>query len=319
MTRLIRYLIGVVLCLFFVLPQLEAQQINYAEYFFDNDPGRGNGTPVSITQANTIDANYSISTTGLSSGIHFLYFRFKDTDARWSLVNSKLLYITTNLSNTNITAAEYFYDTDPGLGSGTSVSLTSGATVDFNKSISTSGISAVIHFLYFRVKNADGLWSLTDSKLMYITESSTINNIVAAEYFFDNDPGFGNAAALSVLAGDTVNISSTISISALSSGLHYLNVRVKNADGIWSLTTNQLLFKSENISNGQIVSAEYFYDTDPGYGNANDITISAEDTVNFTSLLATTGLSTGIHYLNVRVKNGNGRWSLNSRRMVYVK
>jgi len=394
MTRLIRNTLGVVLCLFFVLPQLEAQQIKYAEYFFDNDPGRGNATSVSITQANTIDANFSISTAGLSSGIHFLYFRFKDTDAKWSLSDFRLLYITTNTSNSNITAAEYFFDNDPGKGNGTSVSLTSGATIDINKSIATSGItagihflffrvknadglwslaeskllyitensttssitaaeyffdndpgkgngtsvsltsgatidinksiatsgiSAGIHFLYFRVRNADGLWSLAESKLLYITENSTMSNITAAEYYFDTDPGFGSATAFSVTAGDTVNINSAISIASLSSGLHYLYARVKNANGKWSLSEERLLYKSPDINNGQITAAEYFYDTDPGFGNATSISVAAGDTINLTAILSTTGLSPGIHHFYVRVKNGNGRWSLNSHRLIYVK
>lgn len=318
MTRFIRYIIGVVLCLLIVLPQLEAQQIKYAEYFFDNDPGKGNATSVSITQANTLDANYSISTASLSGGIHFLFFRVKDEYANWSLVNSQLVYITTNLSNSDITAAEYFFDIDPGKGSGTSVSIISGNTVDFDKTIATSGISAGIHFLYFRVKNAGGLWSLTNSKLLYITENSTTSSIVDAEYFFDTDPGFGNASTLTFVTGDTVNISSSISIASISSGLHYLNVRVKNADGKWSLLETRLLYKSANINNGQITAAEYFFDTDPGFGQGSSMSFTSGDTVNILSQLNTTSLDAGIHQLYIRVKNANGRWSLAEKNLVYI-
>ena len=320
MTRHIRNIIGVVLCLFFVLPQLEAQQIKYAEYFFDNDPGRGSGTSVSITQANTIDANFSISTASLSSGIHFLFFRMKDTDAKWSLVNSRLLYITPpSSSSSNIVAAEYFFDNDPGQGSGTSVSISSGSTVDFTKSIATASLSSGIHYLFFRIKSSNGKWSLTDSKLLYVTESSTSANITAAEYFFDNDPGFGSATALAVTSGSTINTSSTISVASLSAGLHNIYLRVKTSNGKWSLAESRLLFKSNNYSNANIVAAEYFYDNDPGHGNATAITISAGDTINLTTPLSTTGLSSGIHLFYLRVKDGNGKWSLNTQKMVYIK
>ncbi len=320
MTRLIRNILGVVLCLFFVLPQLEAQQIKYAEYFFDNDPGRGSGTSVSITQANTIDANFSISTASLSSGIHFLFFRMKDTDTKWSLTNSRLLYITPpSSSSSNIIASEYFFDNDPGQGSGTSVSISSGGTVDFTKSIATASLSSGIHFLFFRIQSSDGKWSLTDSKLLYLTESFTSVNITAAEYFFDNDPGFGSATALAVTGGNTINTSSTISVASLSSGLHNLYVRVKTSNGKWSLAESRLLFKSNNYSNANITAAEYFYDNDPGHGNATPISISAGDTINLITTLSTTGLSAGIHVFNIRVKDGNGKWSLNTQKMVYLK
>ncbi len=393
MTRLIRNTIGVVLCLFFVLPQLEAQQIKYAEYFFDNDPGRGNATSVAITQANTIDATYSIPTSALSTGIHFLYFRVQDTDTKWSLVYSKLVYITNsdarsnidameyfidndpgkgsgtavsvttgstvdinevisssglssgihfiyfrvknvdgqwslvksklvfitnNTSNSDIVSAEYFIDDDPGIGSGISVSVTAGSTVDITESMSTSGLSTGIHLLYYRVQNADGIWSLTSSKLLYITENVATSDIIAAEYFFDNDPGNGNATALSVSAGANVNISTTISVASIDAGLHSLYVRVKDADGKWSLSQAKLIYKSEHFSNSNIVAAEYFYDQDPGYGNATSISISAADTINITTALATDNLSAGIHKLNIRVKDQIGKWSLNARNLVYI-
>ncbi len=319
MTQHIRKIIGVVICLFFVLPQLEAQQIKYAEYFFDNDPGRGNATSVSITQTDTLDTNYTLSTNLLSNGIHFIFFRVKDTDLKWSLVNSSLIYITSSTTNSIITNTEYFFDNDPGRGNGTSISISSGNSIDITKTIITSGLNAGIHFLFFRVKNADGIWSLTDSKLFYISDASSSSNITAAEYFFDNDPGIGNANALAVTSGDEVNISSTISIASINSGLHYLYVRTKDANGKWSLTHNQLLFKSENIGNNQITNAEYFFDTDPGFGNANPINVTSGDSISLTTALSTTGLNSGIHNIYLRVKNNVGRWSINSKQMIYVK
>jgi hypothetical protein len=225
-----------VLCLFFVLPQLDAQQIKYAEYFFDNDPGRGNATSVAITQANTVVADYSISTNSLSLGIHFLYFRIKDTDNRWSLANSRLVYITTSVANSSIVGAEYFFDNDPGIGNATSVSFTAGNNVNFDKIISTSGLATGIHTLHFRVKNAAQHWSLNSSRLVYIINNAAVSNIVAAEYFIDNDPGIGSGTAISLTAGANVDISTTISVSALDMGLHNLYVRVKDAGGKWSLS-----------------------------------------------------------------------------------
>jgi hypothetical protein len=172
MTRLIRYCIGIVLCLFFVLPQLEAQQINYAEYFFDNDPGLGNATPISITQANTIDKDFSIPTSSLSTGIHRLYVRTRSATGEWSLCNYRTIYISASATNNQIVAGEYFIDTDPGMGNGTSISLTAGDTVNLNPSISTSSLSPGIHYLYVRVKNARKQMEFNSSKA-YLCDSKS--------------------------------------------------------------------------------------------------------------------------------------------------
>ena len=47
----------------FVIAQGYAQ-ITEAEYFFDTDPGVGNGTALSVANGNTIDESFTIPTTG---------------------------------------------------------------------------------------------------------------------------------------------------------------------------------------------------------------------------------------------------------------
>ena len=42
---------------------------------------------------------------------------------------------------------EYFFDADPGVGSGTEISFASGSTVDFDTQISISGLSVGHHVL----------------------------------------------------------------------------------------------------------------------------------------------------------------------------
>ncbi len=316
MTKFIRYLIGVIF--FFVLPQLNAQQINYAEYFFDNDPGRGSGTSITLSQGDLIDVNTSISTSSLSIGIHTLYIRTKTTSNEWSLCNKRTIYITASSANSQITKSEYFIDNDPGFGNGIEISTTIGDSVQQTISTSTSSLNPGIHYIYCRVRNGAGIWSMTSQRLLYITENQTLGNVASAEYFFDNDPGFGNANNISFTAGDSVNISTTIPISTISSGLHYLNIRVKDNNGIWSMVANNLVYKSINYGGSQITNAEYFFDNDPGLGNANSIAITAGDTINFASQIPTNNLTSGIHNFYVRVKNSNSKWSISSSRLIYV-
>ena len=97
----------------------------------------------------------------------------------------------------NIATAEYFFDTDPGIGNGTSFSMTiTSDSANSTQTISTSTLSVGFHRLYIRVKQSDGNWSITDEDLFYIypTTPSTITpvnqtQLKSIEYFFDTDPG----------------------------------------------------------------------------------------------------------------------------------
>ncbi len=77
-----------------------------------------------------------------------------------------------------------------------------------------------------------------------------------------------------------------------------------------------ILFLLGFIVNGkaQIVEAEYFFDTDPGIGNATAITITEGIIIDETlAIEIPMGMSNGAHYLHIRVKDQNGTWSLYTR------
>ena len=139
--------------------------------------------------------------------------------------------------------------------------------------------------------------------------------IQSAEYFFDTDPGVGNATALPVgSASDTINFSGAIATTGLSAGHHHLYVRVKNTQGVWSHYFSRVLYIKEapTTPSPRLFAAEYFYNTDPGTGNGNNIPSSAfpDDTVNISTSVATTGLTGGWDTLHVRVKDSLGVWSM---------
>ena len=127
-------------------------QINSAEYFFDTDPGIGNGIPLSMT-GNMDSSSYTgnISTSGLLPGTHQLCIRSKTNDGKWSNYEIKKIKILTQ-GNT-ITQAEYFYDTDPGFGNGTQITITGNAdSSDFAGNVNTVGLTVGTHQLCIRAK-----------------------------------------------------------------------------------------------------------------------------------------------------------------------
>ena len=120
--------------LVFSMAAAYTQNIVSAEYFFDADPGCGKGTAITIpASTGTVNFTTDIPSNMLSAGFHLLAVRVRDADGKWSMFDRRGIYISTPTSNTsNRTAAEYFYDSDPGPCNGTPVSVgTTGEVVNF--------------------------------------------------------------------------------------------------------------------------------------------------------------------------------------------
>ena len=305
----------ILLCLFSFISGYS--QIVGGEYYFDTDPGIGNGTPLAMS-GNTVDQNYSISTTGLSVGIHKLYIRVQNVVGFWSTYEKNVFYINPTQSNTaNIALAEYFIDTDPGVGNGTALTM-SGGVINQNYNVPTTGLSDGIHKLYVRIINDNGTWSIYDKNVFYVSPSnSNTANIASAEYFFDTDPGVGNGITLA-MTGNVVDQNYSIPTAGLSDGIHKLYIRTINDDGTWSIYDKNVFYINPSQTNtASIASAEYFFDTDPGVGNGTALTMSG-GSMDQNYNIPTTGLPAGVHRLYVRVINNDGSWSLYDKNAFYI-
>lgn len=221
-----------------------------------------------------------------------------------------LLYFLCAAGYSQIVEAEYFIDTDPGVGNATSLTLT-GESIDESYTIPTTGLSEGTHKLYIRVLNSDGNWSLYDQNLFYINPAQVnTSTIVAAEYFIDTDPGFGNGTALSI-SGTEINQDLTL-IDNLSDGFHNMYIRTQNAGGMWSLYEKNLIYVYQN-NIALITAAEYFFDIDPGLGNGTSIDFGdIENLDQDFAVQVPSDLPEGDHYLYLRVLNTDGVWSLYS-------
>ena len=297
-------------------------QIDKAEYFIDTDPGiEGSGT-ISIpipTPSFSVSESFSVDTSLLSNGIHTLYVRARETSGNWSLYFKQtfLVHDFTNLVvPTQINAAEYFIDTDPGAGSGTPIlPITSGFNLNESFSIDTTPLSNGIHTLYVRTNDEDNRWSLYYKQTFLVhdfTDLTTPSQITAAEYFIDTDPGTDSGTAFAITPGFSVSESLAIP-AALSDGIHTLYIRVKDDDDRWSLYFKQtfLVHTFAAPVQTQINKAEYFFDTDPGVGLGVDInTITPGFDLNEAIAIPSGGLAEGTHYLYIRTRDEDGVWSL---------
>jgi hypothetical protein len=298
-----------------------SQSIIRGEYFFDTDPGIGNATTFNFASvADSVETTLNIPTTSLSLGLHVLYMRTLNDSGSWSFSEARMVNIINQTANTSIATAEYFFDTDPGIGLGTALSVGLVAdSVEFNPQIAAGSLSTGLHVLYIRTKNTDGIWSLTEPRMVNVLPNSNPNNpISSAEYFFDTDPGVGLGNAISVgPVADSVEFVPSIPTGSLSSGLHVLYIRTKNTSGVWSLSEPRMVNVIQNVVNSNIVAGEYFIDTDPGVGLAIPFNTGAPaDSIEVQANYPLGSLSLGDHYIYMRTKNTSGVWSLSEGRLI---
>ena len=259
--------------LLFLLPACHALRaqtaIDALEYFIDTDPGAGLATPVSITSGPLVNKTFTVPTASLSPGFHRLYIRGRFTDGRWGLTEERTFYLTQPVANPtpDITALEYFIDTDPGAGNGTPVATTPGTTTNKIFTVPTASLSAGFHRLYLRGRFANGRWGLTEERTFYLSPTANYGlpqNIVSAEVFFDTDPGAGQGIPVALGApGQAVNTTVHFTVPALSLGQHLMYLRAKFADGRWGLVDLDTVTVLTGVT--------CFADTDgDGYGDAGN-------------------------------------------------
>jgi hypothetical protein len=297
-----------------------------AEYFIDNDPGFGLATDIPLTPAPEINnLAPTIDISGLTPGAHYLIVRTLNAEGQWSITTVKTFgidptYPTATPSALNIVKAEYFIDTDPGFGMATDIPLTPATDIaNLLATINISGLSAGAHNLILRTQNVEGEWSITAEEAFGIDPAYPIitpsaQNIVKAEYFFDSDPGFGLATDIPLTAAiDIPNLVANTDISSLTVGSHNLIVRTQNAEGVWSITSQKPFgldpaYPTAPAPIGNITRIEYFYDTDPGFGNGIAATITpATEITNLDITASLGGLTAGVHKFYIRCLDD---WSL---------
>ncbi len=217
------------------------------EYYVDADPGFGKATAIPVTPGLDLpNVSFAFDITGYGAGFHRLYVRFKNADGSWGHTNSRTFY-KENLAGSsgtlpNVVKGEYYFDTDPGFGSGINIPVTPGT--DLTTIAFTADVTALVagfHRLYTRFKDANGKWTITNNRSFYkdavVPGGSTTSNIVKLEYFVDTDPGFGQGTNVPVTPGiDLNNISFALDMATVSVGNHKLYLRAIDAKGAWSLT-----------------------------------------------------------------------------------
>ena len=299
--------------------------ITAGEFFIDTDPGFGNANNINVIAGNDItNLTFTFDVTALTTGFHNLYVRFRDTNGKWSTVNTRNFYkeAVSNSTNIfpNIISGEYFIDTDPGYGYASNIPVVAGSDINnLSFTFDVTALTAGFHNLYVRFKDSNGKWSVVNIRNFYKDNlsgsSNTFPAIAAGEFFIDTDPGFGNGVNIPIVQGaDLNNVNFLANVTGINTGFHQISVRFRDANGRWGHTNSKSFYKevlaSSNILSN-IVKVEYFVDTDPGFGNGTSVSISpSTDITSLTFPIDMTNVSIGNHKIYVRGLNAVGKWSL---------
>lgn len=151
--------------------------VNRGEYFFDIDPGFGNGSAVTITpQQEAILQNFTAVTSSLTPGYHKLYIRVRDGLGNWSHTLLRNVDVMNTLSPGAVERIEYFVNTDPGVGKASGIVVANPQSDgSFSISIPQHQLQNGLDTLYFRAKdNGEKNWSITQWKMQIISITTSV-------------------------------------------------------------------------------------------------------------------------------------------------
>lgn len=227
--------------IFFCVAFIAKGQVDSIEYFFDIDPGKGNGlnagNPTLIEDTNNKifeQLTFNASITALSDGFHKLYIRAKSAYG-WSQTQV-YPFVKMNLAGEtilDIQYVEYFIDNDPGYGKGTEISSNAGNEA-YSFDIDVSTMEDGFHILNVRAMNKYNHWSQLMSRpfIKTILPSDLASGLTEVEYYLDTDPGTGNGISIPVSL-DATQLDFTVDLTNVSLGGHILYLRGKNRIGHW--------------------------------------------------------------------------------------
>jgi hypothetical protein len=297
----------IILGVMLVCPLLALSQVHSiaaAEYFFDVDPGTGNGTALPIVPGDEVSLGVDISTAGLSPGIHLLHLRMQRDDGVWGETIVRKVRVGVG---TAFEQAEAFFDTDPGIGNGLPLNIAANGVID-QPSFAVPDIGRGFHTFSLRVFSG-GTWSIPAKRTLRLG-SALIDH---AEAYFDTDPGEGNGFPIDFGSGaDVITYDSTVSVAAGGLGIHVLFLRFRGG-GVWSFPIFRSLRIGPEVNDGvnRITGGEFFIDSDPGIGNG--CTLLAEDGAfddgdEVMRRYIEADMTLGQHTAGIRVKDAGDRW-----------
>jgi RHS repeat-associated protein len=219
------------------------------------------------------------------------------------------LFLGFLLRGQTISTCEYWFD-DHYAGRQNAPLSINGSTATFDGSASTVGLSVGGHIFNYRCRDAAGKYSGIVSQFFIKRPANTTRQIVAYEYWFDNDAATPTARHLTSVSNPSTDFSfdKNIDASDLALGGHILNVRFKDDIGNWSGIVSQFFIKIPSQTGQNLITGyEFWFDNNDR--NRTYVTRATPSVFVTLSRFSTASLDTGVHILRVRFKDSRGNWS----------
>ncbi len=287
-----------------------APNVTKVEYYIDTDPGFGAGVDIPITAGVNITKDFVVDLSGTGDGLHVLFVRARDDSSKWSLTYTSPFLKKRLAVEPNVTKAEYYIDTDPGFGAGVDIPITAGVDITKDFVVDLSGTGDGLHVLFVRAGDDSSNWSLSYTSPFLKKRLDVEPNVTKAEYYIDTDPGFGAGVDIPITAGVDITKDFVVDLSGTGDGLHVLFVRARDDSSKWSLSYTSPFLKKRLDIEPNVTKAEYYIDTDPGFGAGVDIPITAGVDITKDFVVDLSGTGDGLHVLFVRARDDSSKWSL---------
>lgn len=204
------------------------------EYFFDIDPGEGNGNALSFSQNTEVEIIDGLDLSQLENGIHTLYIRALDEFGNWSFIQ-KRTFLKDDCATKkvrDITHVEYFIDNDPGEGNGISLPGLPGKDINRDTTISLNDLDCGVHTFYIRAQNEMEKWSFLQKRTFLFDDQ----RIEFAQFKFDSIPSYTDWTNSNPFDKD-FDIIADIDfegICDLEPGWYHIDARVRRQKSWWS-------------------------------------------------------------------------------------
>jgi hypothetical protein len=197
------------------------------EWFVDKDPGFGQSPHQMPLSGKTATRSFIINMNDLFQeedieGFHTLYVRAMNAKNEWSVTQDMRFFTYVDTTRAaNIVKLEWFINNDPGFGNAPAGQTATFAPAQRNVvhtfSVNTADLDFGLHTLYIRALDDSSRWSITQYETFAKIPS---RNIVAVEYFINEDLGFGKNTVLPVTATDHLILPINVASASLKDGAH---------------------------------------------------------------------------------------------------
>jgi len=221
------------------------------------------------------------------------------------------------LAQNRITHYEYWFDSNHQGRQHTN--LTPATIVNFQGSFPTAGLTDGIHMLNLHFGDDSGRYSTTLSQFFFrrTPSSPAAGRINAYQYWFDNN--FSGSFLQTITPAATFNLNNAFDATEISNGLHLFHIRFRDNTNMWSNPITQFFYKAGSGAGdltNNITHFRFWFDSDLELAITEPI--SQQSHLTFTSAISTASLSSGLHILHLRFRDGKNQWSNPTNQFVYV-